>query len=704
MPDEQEMWCCSMERNDLFENLELVKCINQAIHDELPFIYNYSMMGGYFSMPSGRMPHTGVIAGGFAYVPPYSIYGVNFQVLDRVELSANYRIYNGVTEHNFGDEGFGDDAERIGNAKIGVLIPQDGFPMLPTIVVGADDFIGTKRFSSQYIVMTKQFLPFNFEASFGWGRGRIKGFFGGAAWTPWRKTGVPFFKDLSMLAEYDAIDYKQHPHEHPTGRTVKSRINAGVSFVGWNALQLSVSSIRGTNIAASAALKYPLGSTDGIFPKLDDPSTYQSPVDNEPVGRLRTEHDLAQEMAFALSDQGLDLYRAFFTYDCCGKKELWLKIVNNRYREERIVRDRIQHVLAALTPSDVTTLVVIVEADAVPTQSYRFRYEDLQRWKHGCISDFELETLAPMREVLSEPYSYDIAKIFDRHKPIWTFTVRPRVLTFFGSTKGKFKYNLSAVASQEGYFFNQLYYKLQGSYAISSSANNIGVVDRINPSKLPNVRTDTLRYFQTNSFSMEQAYLQKGWNIGKGWYHRLAAGYFEPAYGGVATELLYYPVESHLAIGLSYATVWKRKYHGLGFTDKVSEYKHDIRRYVHFIGIQYFLDLYYDFKPLNMDVLISAGQFLAKDKGVRTEVGRYFKSGVRFSLWFTWTNGHDVVNDKTYYDKGFSFIIPLDIFLKQSSRNYIGYVMAAWLRDVGARAATGKPLYWTLEESRYNFQ
>jgi hypothetical protein len=104
-----------------------------------------------------------------------------------------------------------------------------------------------------------------------------------------------------------------------------------------------------------------------------------------------------------------------------------------------------------------------------------------------------------------------------------------------------------------------------------------------------------------------------------------------------------------------------------------------------------------------MDLLVTIGQFLAKDKGVRTEVGRYFKSGLRFALWCTVTNGDDHVNGKLYFDKGFSFLIPLDIFLKQSSRSYVGYVMSAWLRDVGARAATGKRLYWTLEESRYNF-
>lgn len=688
---------------DLFADLELIKAIDAALSDELPFFFNDSMVGGYFVMPSARMPKMGSIAAGFASAPPYQIYGVNFQVFDRLELSANYRIYKGVTESSFGKEGFGDDAERIGNVKLGLLVPVDGYSMLPSIAIGLEDFLGTKRFNAQYITITQQFKRANLECTLGWGRKRLDGFFGGVAWTPFYRSEIPLLKNLSVLAEYDATDYKKHPYEHPSGRKVKSRINAGVSFVGWNTLQLSVSSLRGLDVAMMGALSYPLGSTEGIFPKIDDALPYKSPIDTEPIGIRRSQQELAQELAFAFSEQGLDLYKAFFTYDPQGGKELWLKVINNRYRQEGVVRDRMQHILAALTPSDVKTLVVMIEAYGVICQTYRFRNEDLQRWQRAAISDFELQTLSPKRDAPFEPDGFDTALIFRRHKPIWTFTAMPRLQTFFGSVSGKFKYNLSAVGSMQGYLFDEIYYSLQGSYAIKSSFASVGTRDRNNPSRLPQVRTDTLKYYQTSSFSFEQAYLQKAWNLSSGWFYRFALGYFEPAYGGGATELLYYPVESHWAIGAECATVWKRDYHGLGFTNKIGEFKNGKQREIPFIGVQYFLDFYYDFKPLNMDLIINAGQFLAKDKGVRTEIGRYFKSGMRFALWCTVTNGHDYVNGKIYFDKGFSFLIPMDIFLKQSSLSYVGYAMSAWLRDVGARAATGKRLYWTLEEARYNY-
>jgi hypothetical protein len=199
------------------------------------------------------------------------------------------------------------------------------------------------------------------------------------------------------------------------------------------------------------------------------------------------------------------------------------------------------------------------------------------------------------------------------------------------------------------------------------------------------------------------AYLQKSWNINNtGCFFRLAGGYFEPAYGGEATELLYYPAGSNWAIGAEEATVWKRRYHGLSFTNKIRRLHGHLATYEHFIGVQYFVDLYYTLKPWDLDFKVKIGQFLAKDQGVRFEMSRWFPSGLKVSLWYTITNGHDHVNHQTYHDKGFAFSLPIDFFLRQSSRTYIGYAMSAWLRDVGASADTGRGLYQTIRLERLN--
>ena len=591
---------------------------------------------------------------------------MNYQLFDCVELSGNYLSFKGVPAEN----GKGDQADRIGNLKIGWTVPQTR----TSFAVGADDFFNTGHFNSQYVAITQQWLAAHLELTLGLGKGRMRGLYGAAAWSPFRNTSLFFLKNISFIAEYDNNAYKKHRGEHPFGKDQKIPINAGVSYLAGDAFQLSVSSVRGEKVAASASLKYPLGTTEGFFKKTDDPCKYQSPVDTEPLGVYRTDKAFAEELAYALDTQGLDLYRVYLTPD----NRLWLKIVNNRYREENVVRERLQYLLAALIPSNVQVVNVVMEADGIPCQGYTFRREDLERFCSRAIGDFELATLSPLTEASNPPCEADL--LFQRSKDIWSFTLKPRILTFFGGAEGKFKYSVGVTAAPEGYLFDEVYYKLQVGYAAYSSLADLKSTDYINPSRLINVRTDTLKYYRTSTVSLEKAYVQKSWNCGKGNFFRLATGYFEIAYGGVALEALHYPINSCWAIGLEGAVEWKRNYEGLGFTTQARKVEHHVPKHVHFIGLQYFLDIYYKFKPLDLTFKANIGQFLARDKGVRFEVSRQFESGLQLALWYTVTNGRDKVNGQTFYDRGFAFVLPLDMFLKKEQPH------AARLRDVDLAA------------------
>lgn len=683
------------DHSSLFRDLAIVQEIDEQHADTLPFFYNSSMMGGYFNMPSARTPLSGVVGLGAARVPPYNMYGLSFQYFDRLEMALNYRIYTGMKDRNFGHLGFGDEAERCGNFKFVFNLPGEGFDSFPTFAVGLDDFIGTKRFNSEYLVMTKNWTEHNIEATLGWGRKRLKGFFGGVAWTPWRQSSIPFLKNLSLLAEYDAINYKTHPGEHPKGRKFDSRINVGAIYIAGESLQLGVSSLRGQRLSAMGSLRYPLGTSPGLVPKTHEPPLYRCPIDTEPLGVVRSEMEFVHELGYTLGQQGLDLYRVSLS----PEGNLWMRIINNSYRDENGVRERLQRILAAIAPANLKTVTVVVESDGVLSQGYTFLRENLQRYHQGEINGFEMATLSPMVNPPPRPPHAD--SLYRRKKEVWLMTMVPRLQTFFGSRTGKVKYNLSLIGRPEGYLFDSIYYEAQVGYAIKSSFQDIHDRDRLNPSQLPNVRTDTIRYYQTNSITLEMAYLQKSWNIAhKGLFYRLSGGYFEPAYGGGATELLYYPAGSNWAIGAEEATVWKRHYKGLQFTRNIRRFKGTSAKYEKFTGVQYFLNLYYTLQPWDVDLKLKMGQFLAKDRGVRFEITRWFPSGLNVSLWYTVTNGHDHVNRKTYYDKGFAFGLPLDFFLRQSSRTYLGYAMSAWLRDVGAFADTGRSLYPTLRLER----
>ncbi|PIS01890.1 MAG: YjbH domain-containing protein, partial [Chlamydiae bacterium CG10_big_fil_rev_8_21_14_0_10_42_34] len=497
----------------LFRDLEVVELINKQIHDRLPLIINYQLQGGYFNMPSARTFDAGVIGFGMSYVPPYHIWSLGFQFFDHIETTGNYWIYKGQLDGMFGTLGFGDMADRAANLKVILLKKDDGIPILPEFALGLNDFLGTRRFRSFYAVATKEFLSLNFEATLGWGTGRIQGFYGGLAWTPFRAADW-FIKNLTLLAEYDANNYKHHSEEHSKGRVVKSRINAGLQFTLWDVIRLSGSTLRGTDWAGSIALNYNLGNSKGIFPKVKDPEPYCAPVDTQPLGVLRSRQELAQELAFAFQEQGFDLYSLYLVPEEHGKNRLWMKIVNVRYREEREVRRRIEHVLAALTPSNISTVTAVTEADGVPIQEYRFRVVDLKRYAEGRLGENEFSVIAPAEEVSAKPKKYDSALLYQRRKATWILTFRPWFRSFLGSSRGKFKYEAGLAFNPEGYLFDQIYYNICGTYTIKSSAFDIQSTDFVNPSEIINVRTDSILYNQSNSFHLDQAYVQKTWNMG----------------------------------------------------------------------------------------------------------------------------------------------------------------------------------------------
>lgn len=686
----------------LFQDLELVEKIDQKIKQSLPLIVNDQLQGGYFTMPSARTFKAGHFGFGFSYVPPYHVWGLGLQFFDHIETTGNYWVYKGIPDGIFGHLGFGDSADRTANVKFVLLRKEDGLPSLPEFAIGWNDFMGTRRFKAFYVVATQDILCWDLEASLGWGSGRMKGFYGGLAWSPFRQSASSFFKGLSFVAEYDANDYKNHPEEHPLGREVKHRINAGVHWNLWDRIRLSGNTLRGKKLSGSIALNYPLGDSKGLLVKVKDPSIYSAPVDREPVGLLRSRKELAQELVLAFQEQGFDLYDLYLVPQKNRQDFLWLKLINVRYREEEEVRSRIEYVLAALIPENVTGATVVIESDGLMIQEYRFRKEDLLRLAKNEIGKAELRIISPAKEVGSTPNRYDAALLYKRKKASWMLTFRPWFRSFLGSSRGKFKYETGLALNPEGYLFDQIYYNISGTYTVKSSALDIQAQDILNPSRLINVRTDSILYNQSNSWHLNQAYLQKSWNLGYGWFSRLALGYFEQAYAGLALEALYYPVDSNWAIGMEAASLLKRSYYGIGFQDKVRKLTNDGVTYVPYRGLQYFLDVYYQYRPLSLDFKFRLGQFLAKDKGLRIEGGRTFASGVRIGLWYTFTNAGDVVNQERYYDKGFSITIPLDLFLNHSSRTRIGYAMSAWLRDCGAMASTGKPLYPTLFWQRYH--
>lgn len=689
------------EQSNLMKDLLIVDYWNRQINDRLPVTYNHMLQGGYIQMPSARMGCEGEFGFGYAYVPPYRNWNLRMQVIDRLEITGNYRVFHGVEDPVLSPLGFGDFSDKGANFKLSLFSPEDSEYQLPGIAFGCEDFMGTKSFHARYVVLTQVLLKQNLEVSLGYGTHRIKGLFGGICWMPFRQCDWPVC-GLSLVAEYDATPYRKESIElHPRGRVKNSPVNIGIKYRLWNQFDFSASYIRGAEFAFSASTYYNFGTTKGFIPKVDDPLPYTSPVNNEPLGIRRPEDALTKDLAFAFRDQGYELMEIRMGYKKCKGKILYLKVMNETFRLERDVRERLDHILAYLIPNNIAEVVVVMESEGFPVQEYRYNMELVRAYRDCQICAYELRLLTPLCEVNFRDQCE--SSLLYRWKRNWfNFELLPKTHTLFGTSRGKFKYSLGLHAAFNGFLSGDVYYSILLGYNFFTDFDKLRTHDILNPSQIINVRSDVMRYYKQKGITVDEAYLQKNWNMGKGWFSRAALGLFEEEYGGVTTEFLYYPVKSLWAIGVEGALLGKRTVKGVGFTNKVVQFHGITPTHRKFIGSQYFLNLYYDWRNAQLDFKIAAGQFLAKDFGARFEMSRYFTSGFRVTVWYTWTNGNDRINGQTYHDKGVYFSLPFDIFYTHSERSRWGYGMSAWLRDVGVQAYTGQHLYEMIRDQRQN--
>lgn len=691
---------CSDPQSRLLRDLLIVNYWNARLNEKFPVSYNHLLQGGYFSMPSARMGQEGEIAIGYGYVPPYILYNARFQLANFLEITGNYRVFKGVEDPVLTYHGFGDFSDKGANIKLSIFSPEDTHYTLPGLAIGLEDFIGTKAFQAYYIVLTQVFLKQNLEFTIGFGANRIHQWFGGMIWMPFRQTEWKFLKPLTIALEYDAIPYKDESIErHPKGRIKTTPWQLGLKYRAFDFIDLSLCYIRGDKWAFTASTFYNFGTSKGLMPKLGDPLPYKSPVDFQPIGEFRPADMMIQEFAYAFINQGIYLSEAWLC-DECGRRALRLRISNLIYRDEYHMRIRLNALLSSLVPDNIDVVIVQIDATCLPIQELRYEAAFLRLFKQQDIGNYELNLLTPYREA-SWPNIYTSKLIFKQDLDWWNVEAVPKIQTMFGSASGKFKYALGISVNFNGFLFNNIFYTITLGYYFTSYLKTVTDVDRLNPSQIINVRTDVVKYYKQTGVTVDEAYLEKFWNWGKGWYTRISLGIFETEYGGVGAEWLYYPVNSDWAIGMDYAIVKKRSYdQPFDFTSYARKL-HGLKvHWVKFLGTHYFLNLYYNWRCTNLDFRVSIGKFLADDFGVQTEISRYFQSGLRLGFWYTYTNAHDVINNSVYHDKGFFISVPLDIFYWNTSRTRWGYGMSAWLRDVGVSAFTGNRLYDLINQER----
>ena len=150
-------------------------------------------------------------------------------------------------------------------------------------------------------------------------------------------------------------------------------------------------------------------------------------------------------------------------------------------------------------------------------------------------------------------------------------------------------------------------------------------------------------------------------------------GYLEWMFAGVGGEYLYRPVASPLALGVDMNRVKQR----------------DFQQNFNFLSPSYLVNtghatVYWDTGWQNILTKVSAGQYLAGDRGGTFDISKVFANGMQIGAYFTKTNMSSINYGEGSNDKGIYFTIPFDAFLSKRTNAVATFMYQPYYKDGGA--------------------
>lgn len=668
-----------------------------------------STMGltGLMNMPSARMEADGTLTAGFFYSRPYSGPYVSAQMLPFLQVAGRYTRIHGVPALT---AQYGDNKDKSAAFKLRVL-PEGafGFNWLPEVAVGMDDFMGTKLFSSEFVVATKR-LDFGagyVDATVGYGRKRIDGLFGGA------RLGLNALPSWALVAEYDRNNYNKDPYYARTGEAPrKTGAWGGALEYRYGALAFQVGRMHGQNVY-NVSFSLPLQSREFI-PKLDEVGPFPdgawiSTTPRPTAQQWQTDRQWRQKMLAALHDEGLRDVRLAWR-----DGTLALSFAGERYRYASRGIGRAAQVALAYAPLETERMELTWETNDMAGMTWVFYdVSVLQRYMAGNASRAQLANALTL--VYADPKGRSAAARandiddtlddlavqgrsnvrFGRNLLAFTastvsqtsLSLNPYISTYLNDPSGAFKYDLGLRLGLNAHLARGWWLK---AGAMASLRENISDVSQPSNSQLPHVRSDLSEYRKAARVKLHNLTVSRYWQPATRTYVRASAGLYEEMFGGVGMQALYLDKGGRFAWDVSVDAVRQRNFKGTGFTD----YK----------TVTALASMHYRVHGFEgLTATVRAGRFLAKDNGVRFEISRTFRSGVELGVWYTRTNGNDTMSpgspSSPYYDKGVFMRFPLSTLTTRDTSSNIMFGLAPWNRDVGQMVESPGDLYGMMRRS-----
>jgi hypothetical protein len=576
----------------------------------------------------------------------------------------------------------------------------------PAIVMGLRDFGGTGIYAAEYFVATKTFRDrLKLTGGIGWGRMAGRGAFsnplgifgerfdtrpgsgaGGISTTGQLDFGNWFRGDaalfggaswqyndrLTFMAEYSPDLYTRERDN--IGFDVRSPINVGVQYRFKNGAQLTTSYLYGTTLGLTFSYFIdprkavtPGGQGAAPPPLRPEAQIAAATADSSPG-------DIRDRMQAALDQEGLRLVYLSDTGDT-----VQVGVENNRYGQAAQALGRTARVLANEEPPQAEHFDIALMSDGVPLSAVRINRDDLYELEHD--PDNAWRSFA--RAQISDTIPLVQGGILSDAYPHFSYRFGPYLNFSFFDPDDPLRYELGAVLGLD--------YTLVPGLTLSTELRQpiLSTLDdstRPSDSTLPRVRSDWNIYARESNLRVEHMTAEYLWRPGTNLYARTTLGYLETMFGGLSTELLWYPADSRLALGIEANYVAQRDFDVLfGFQDYSVATGH--------------ASAYYDL-PGDYHAQVDVGRYLAGDYGATFTLDREFNNGFKVGAFFTLTNVSSEEFGEGSFDKGIRIEVPISWITGRPSRNKIAQTIRPVLRDGGARLNVRNRLYGVTREAR----
>lgn len=658
--------------------------VAQEKHTSLSVTPSQMVQGGtgLIQTPTSRMRPEGDLAISYTDNDQYRFWSVSMQLYPWMEATARYtdvrtRLYS--QEESFS----GDQTLKDKGLDVKFRLWEESF-YLPEISLGFRDFGGTGFFESEHVSASKAWGPLDFHLGVGWGyMGRadditnpfckikdsycsrplgysgnggkvdydqfFKGpmaFFGGVEYqSPW--------EPLRFKLEFEGNDYSQDR----AGRLEQdTRWNVGAVY-RYKGFDFSLNYQRGNTVGFGVTYNFNMDTFSQV--KIDEPpkslfNTKPAKTVND-VNRAKLSRQLATDGAFYIHDANINDDKV----TVYGSQRAYRDIVEATERVGRLLAsempDTVKEYRIVETQNGLPMTTTQIDADAFKSVA---RYEGLERsveqtYERVTPSDADMAGYDP-KGVTGFGYSTDF---------FWTQS--------FGGPEDFYLYQGGLIFGG-AYSFNQNF----GLYG-SVSATLLENYDKFNytldqaDSSLPRVRTYVREYVTRSQVLLSNLYGRWIDKVADDWYAQAYGGYLETMFGGVGGEVMYRPVDSNWSFGVDLNYVQQRSY----------ENDWDFFDYKVLTG---FASAYYrpEFLP-DTRLTVSAGQFLAKDKGVNIDFAKRFDSGIVVGAYAAFTDASAEEYGEGSFTKGFYISVPLDLFVLKPAKGRGRFPWVPISRDGG---------------------